>query len=214
MLIADGFQIETVNAQRDRIPVDIEQYSGVVLLGGPMAAYDNVPYLTREQELIRAAIEEELPVLGICLGSQLIAQATGGRVYRGKKKEIGWHDVSLTSAGRSDLFSGIDSGESMKVFQWHGDTYDLPTGARILANSDMYPQAFRIDSAVGIQFHLEVDTGLIQTWTRKYHAELEAEKIKPQDLFPKEEDIDALHAKCKQVYANFSKALVAHRGHA
>jgi GMP synthase (glutamine-hydrolysing) len=95
----DGYKIENIEAQTDPVPSNVQQYAAIIILGGPMAVYDNVEYLKKEQELIRHALKAEIPVLGICLGSQLIAQAIGGKVYRGGKKEIGWSTVEVNSAG-------------------------------------------------------------------------------------------------------------------
>jgi GMP synthase-like glutamine amidotransferase len=98
MFVYDGYRIEKVNAQNDPLPTSPLGYDTIVILGGPMSVYDDLPYLKKEQELIRNAMKNDIPVLGICLGSQLIAQAAGGHVYKGKKKEIGWYNVYLTPA--------------------------------------------------------------------------------------------------------------------
>jgi GMP synthase-like glutamine amidotransferase len=171
-----------------------------------MAVYDNFPYLQKEQELIRNAMKNDTPVLGVCLGSQLIAQAAGGRVYKAKKKEIGWHDVYLTPASSNDIFRGFTD-KMIRVFQWHGDTYDLPANAKILAYSDLCAQAFRIGSAVGIQFHFEVDEHLIRTWTKEYNADLIAEKIRPESMLPARCDLEQLAANCRLMYNNFARVL-------
>lgn len=205
MFLADGFTIDSINAQQDVVPVDVERFAGIVILGGPMAVYDNHSYLVEEQRLIRRAIRNRTPLLGICLGSQLIAQAAGGRVYKGLKKEIGWYDVSLTPAGSSDIFRGL--GSRQRVFQWHGDTYDLPRDATVLAFSESYPQAFRVGSAIGIQFHVEVDDALIKGWTQEYKAELEGEDLQMDRILPKPGDIDALEQKCARVYGNFARLI-------
>lgn len=206
MFLADGFSIDSINAQKDELPDDLERFAGIVILGGPVAVYDDHSYLVEEQNLVRRAIKNRIPLLGICLGSQLIAQAAGGRVYRGLKKEIGWYDVSLTPAGSSDVFLGLGSGRH-RVFQWHGDTYDPPRGATVLATSELYPQAFRVGSAIGIQFHLEVDEALIQRWMHEYRAELEREDLQIDSILPKPGDIDALEQKCARVYGNFSRLI-------
>ena len=206
MFKTDGFEIENVDAKSDPVPESSKGYNAIVILGGPVAVYDNLQYLEREQDLIRDAIGNNTPVLGVCLGSQLIAQAAGGRVYKGKKKEIGWYDVYVTPASSNDIFRGVTD-KTIRVFQWHGDTYDLPTNAKILAYSDLYPQAFRIGSAVGIQFHLEVDGRIIQSWMREYGAEMSAEKINPESVLPTPSDVEQLAARCRLAYNNFSKVL-------
>lgn len=209
--MSDGFQIDTINAQTTVIPNNLDRYGGIIILGGPMAVYDDLQFLLQEQRLIRNAISNNLPTLGICLGSQLIAQATGGRVYKGEKNEIGWHEVSLTPAGRKDIFRGINSGNRTKVFQWHGDTYDLPSDAQILAKTDLYPQAFRVGSAIGIQFHLEVTKEMIALWMKEYREEIRSEDLKPEAILPMSGDIENLTSMCAQVYRNFSMALKGNR---
>lgn len=206
MFVHDGYHIEKVNTPNDAVPTNALGYDAIVILGGPMAVYDNLPYLQKEQELIRNAMKNDTPVLGICLGSQLIAQAGGGRVYKGKKKEIGWYDVYLTPASSNDIFRGFTD-KMIRIFQWHGDTYDLPANAKILAYSDLYPQAFRIGSAVGIQFHFEVDEDLIQTWINEYSGDLVTEKINPESLLPAPKELDELAAQGRRIYANFTRVL-------
>jgi GMP synthase (glutamine-hydrolysing) len=206
MFVHDGYHVEKVNTQNDPVPTSPLGYDSIVILGGPVSVYDDLPYLQKEQELIRNAMKNDTPVLGICLGSQLIAQAAGGRVYKGKKKEIGWYNVYLTPASSNDIFRGFTD-KTIRIFQWHGDTYDLPANAKILAYSDLYPQAFRIGSAVGIQFHFEVDEPLIQTWMKEYSAELIAEKIKPESILPAPCELEELAARCRHIYNNFSRVL-------
>jgi GMP synthase (glutamine-hydrolysing) len=206
MFVSDGYDIQKVNAQNDPVPTSPLGYDAVIILGGPMAVYNNLVYLRKEQELIRNAIKNETPLLGICLGSQLIAQAAGGRVYKGKKKEIGWYNVYLTPASSNDIFRGLTS-KTIRIFQWHGDTYDLPANAKILAYSDLYPQAFRIGSAVGIQFHFEVDKHLIQTWMNEYSDDLITEKIKPESLLPAPTQLEELAIQGRRIYHNFTRVL-------
>jgi GMP synthase (glutamine-hydrolysing) len=140
---------------------------GLVVLGGPMNVdqTDEYPFLAAEVEWIRAALAGQTPVLGICLGSQLLAKAAGARVYPNSVKEIGWYPLELTEAAAHDpLFAGCPAGAT--VFQWHGDTFDLPPSATHLAESAACRhQAFRVgDRAWGLQFHLEVTAEMIETW--------------------------------------------------
>jgi len=207
MFRKDGFEVEIINAPQDSVPVQVSDCSAIVILGGPMSVYDKLPYLQKEQALIRNAVRNNLPLLGVCLGSQLIAQALGGRVFKGTKKEIGWHDVQLSNEGKKGLFLGTEK-TKMRVFQWHGDTYELPKTAATLAYTDLYPQAFKIGSAIGIQFHIEVDNALIEEWIRTYEAEVQMEKIDvKKSIVPAAGDISALEKECKIVYRNFTALL-------
>jgi GMP synthase-like glutamine amidotransferase len=203
---SDGYVIESMEAGT-LVPDDPTNYSAIIILGGYMSVYENLPYLIKEQELIKKANACKVPVLGICLGSQLIAQALGGRVYRGKKKEIGWFDIALTDEGRRDIFRGIMS-KKLKVFQWHGDTFDLPKTATLLATSEHYPQAFRIGTSVGILFHLEIQAKMAEKWVKEYDLELEQEGInKDQILKNRDYEFNNLVDRCKVVYSNFSKMI-------
>jgi GMP synthase (glutamine-hydrolysing) len=163
-----GFRIRYVNfgRQGDARP-DIGRYHGVIVLGGPMNCDEikRYPHLAVETEAIRSAIERGMPVLGICLGAQLIARALGAQVRSNHEKEIGWYDVCPTPAGAHDpLFTHFAATE--KIFQWHGDTFDIPDGAVHLATSaSCINQAFRYgDNVYALQFHLEVDEPLITRW--------------------------------------------------
>ena len=160
LLKNDGFEIESIHAKH--VPIPEKNYSLVVILGAPESANDDLPYLLEEQKLIRKSVEQEIPVLGICLGSQLIAKSFGAKVYAGPKKEIGfYHD--LVADSNSGLFSGFEN--PFTVFHWHGDTFDLPLGASRLAHSETYSnQAFQYKSAVGLQFHMEVNEEMVNLW--------------------------------------------------
>jgi len=165
-----GFRIRYVNFGRhpDTVP-DLDRYHGLIVLGGPMNC-DQVArhrHLATEVAAIQAAIRDGKPVLGICLGSQLLARALGAPVIRHHTKEIGWYDVTPTADGLADpLFRHFQGAE--KIFQWHGDTFAIPHGAvHLAASADCTHQAFRFGHNVyGLQFHLEVDEPLIHRWLR------------------------------------------------
>jgi GMP synthase (glutamine-hydrolysing) len=151
-------------ARGDALPKDVRAVGGVIVLGGPMGAYETEshPFLKTESALVEKAMAAGRPVLGVCLGAQLIAQVLGARVYPGERREVGWAPVQLTDDGRDDpLFAGLD--DSLTVFHFHGDTYELPPDAANLARSSMYEQqAFRWgDTVYGFQFHLEFTESII-----------------------------------------------------
>ncbi len=139
---------------------------GVIVMGGPQSANDSLPGLVAELKLIEQAVVREVPVLGICLGAQLIAKALGARVYRNPEKEIGWAPVYFTAAAERDrIFGGIAS--PANLFHWHGETFDLPAGAQWLAYSDKCRhQAYRFGRNVyGVQFHPEITPEMIADWS-------------------------------------------------
>ena len=151
----------------------IDGFDAMIVLGGPTSVYKDHQYLRDEETLIKEAIAKNIPTLGICLGSQLLAKATGGRVYKGPRKEIGWYTIELTNDGMKDIFNGLK--KCITVFQWHGDTYDLPKGAVTLCKSELHPvQAFRVGCGLGVQFHGEVSKDMVLDWILKYKSELES----------------------------------------
>lgn len=164
-----GISIEFADLYREGAAMpDVGSAAGLIFMGGPMSANDDLGYLRQEIACIRQAVGRGQPVLGVCLGSQLLAKALGAGVYKNSAKEIGWFDVQLTDAGRQDaLLSGLDSPET--VFHWHGETFDLPDGATWLAYSERCRhQAFRVGSnTYGLQFHLEVTPEMIADWCRQ-----------------------------------------------
>ena len=178
-----GFRIRYVNFGRhpDARP-ELDGYSGLVILGGPMSAYEvEQGHLATEVGLIRTALEKNLPVLGICLGAQLIAKALGAKVRPNRVPEIGWYGVSLTEEGRKDpLFSHFNNTETL--FQWHADTFHIPRKAVRLAGSpDCRNQAFRFgDRVYGFQFHLEVDEPLIERWLSVPVHKAELKNLQPR----------------------------------
>jgi len=144
-----------------------DRVEGLVVMGGPMGAYerDKHPFLAEESSLIAELVRRDRPVLGVCLGAQLLAQALGARVFPGHGPEIGFGFVELTAEGKRDAVFGPD-GPSVPVFHWHADTFDLPAEATLLASSAEYPhQAFRFGThAYGLQFHVEPDSDIWSAW--------------------------------------------------
>lgn len=161
-----GLQFDYVDLVREPdAAVNLEAARGLVFMGGPMSANDDLAYIHRELALIERAAAAGKPILGVCLGAQLVAKALGARVYRNPVKEIGWYPITWTeAAGRDRLLAGLAGEET--VFHWHGETFDLPAGAEWLASSPACRhQAFRWgDSAYGFQFHLEVTPEMISDW--------------------------------------------------
>jgi GMP synthase (glutamine-hydrolysing) len=181
----DGIRPEYVDAESLPDERLADPVGSLIVLGGPMGAYDvdRHAFLRTEIDLIRAFLTTERPVLGICLGAQLLAAAAGARIYPGEHgKEIGWAPVQLTEAGVIDpLWAGFPA--SFDTFHWHGDTFDLPADAELLARTERYVQAFRLGpAAYGVQFHPEVVPAQLQSWIRAYRLELERERLASEDV--------------------------------
>ncbi len=144
---------------------ELRDSQALILMGGPMSANDPDPWVATEIDLIRHAVDREIPTLGICLGAQMIAKALGARVYRNPVKEIGWYQTYWTDAGRRDpVLGGFP--DPVNIFQWHGETFEMPAGAELLAYTKTCTnQAFRAGKTVyGLQFHPEVTPEMIGNW--------------------------------------------------
>ena len=176
-----AWQVETVELEKgDKFPEVYSAIEAVIVLGGPMNVYeeDKFPFLKAEDAFIKKAIKQEIPILGICLGAQLLAKACGARISRAEHNEIGWYKVSLTEQGRQDaLFRNINN--ELDILQWHNDTFQLPERAELLVTSEVCKnQAFRVGkNAYGLQFHIEVTPNMVESWIKEYLDNSDPAKI-------------------------------------
>jgi GMP synthase-like glutamine amidotransferase len=170
----------------DVVPVDVSGYDSLVVMGGTMCAASDDGFPTRRAELalLHDALAHSVPVLGVCLGAQLLAAAAGGRVYPGTNGlEMGWLAIEPTASAKTDrLFFGL--GSSVTVLHWHSDTFDLPPGSVHLARSERYAhQAFRVgETAWGLQFHLEVDDDAVTAFAEAFGHDPGVPAATPQML--------------------------------
>lgn len=167
VLHAHGAELVRVEIDEGEQLPELRDFDGIVAMGGPMSVNDEAeqPWLVEEKRLIARAVQSGMPYWGVCLGVQLLASSLGARVYPGAEPEVGLLPVLLTEAARVDpVFAGLP--DELLTLQWHGDTFDLPAGAVLLAGSPLFPhQAFRVgSSAYGVQFHLEVSPELAREW--------------------------------------------------
>ena len=163
-----GIRIKYINFGRDPLQqTSVEGYDGLVILGGPMNVdqAERYPHIHHEIELIQSAMQKKIPILGICLGAQLIAKAVGASVTKNACREIGWYELHPTQEGLQDALIQHFSDKEM-IFQWHGDTFSLPDHAvKLVSGITCQNQAFKLDNHVyGFQFHLEVDEPLVERW--------------------------------------------------
>jgi len=164
---------------------NVNNIDWLIVMGGPMGVYDEAqyPWLAEEKAFIREAIEKGKTVIGICLGSQLIAEVLGAKVYPNKQKEIGWFDLELTTEGKNqEVLAGFE--EKFPVFHWHGDTFDLPAGSKHLFQSEVTAnQAFLYkEKVLGLQFHFEVTTQTLHEMVQNGISELAgSETIQPAE---------------------------------
>ena len=152
----------------EALPSDTRDMSGLILLGGPMSVNEPHEWIAQELELIREAAANRLPVLGHCLGGQLISKALGGTISANATKEIGWFEVACEAPSWCDRLP-----RHFSAFHWHGEIFTVPSGATSLFASDHCPQqGFAYDRMLALQFHLEITATMLPQWCQRYHEEL------------------------------------------
>jgi GMP synthase-like glutamine amidotransferase len=153
------------------VPRNLDGTSGLVFMGGPMSVHDPLPWVAPEVDLIQRAHAQSMPVLGHCLGAQLITLALGGKVFTGTTKEIGWLSIDITPNTSAQAFFGNTS--TLEVFHWHGEQCSLPNNATRLASTSITEnQAYLHGNTLALQFHLEVNEAMVQHWCEVHADEL------------------------------------------
>ncbi len=173
-LRSQGADVDTHRIDLEQRDVDLTPYDLIVSLGSEFAAFDETkPFVVSEAKLMRRAVDEDVPVLGLCFGGQMLARVLGAEVYRSNEAEIGW--LPVRSADPDLVPNG-------PWFQWHFDVFTAPPGATVVAETDAGPQAFVAGRSLGLQFHPEVTTEIMDDWVRVYRHELDADGVDPDDL--------------------------------
>lgn len=214
-LVRRGIVCREIDLSRgDQLPPSLDGIEAVVSLGGPMNVYEEGkhPFLKAEHVFIQNVLKAEIPFLGICLGSQLLAKACQAVVTKSPKKEVGFDGIQLTKEGMKDpLFKGL-AGE-FDVYQWHEDMWMVPTGAVLLATAKGCPhQAFKVGPcAYGFQFHIEITEQTVREWCDEYFSSTDAEamKKKQQMLNDYSQKKLAYSAVADRIYGNLLKLIAA-----
>lgn len=198
----------------EAVPSDARTFSGLALMGGPMSANDDLPWNAPLLRLLRGAVAADVPVLGHCLGGQLLARALGAEVMRTQRPEIGWGEVSVTDAPEARSWFGRR--DSFTTFQWHYEVFGLPQGAtRVLTNHGNPEQAYAKGMHIGFQSHIEMTRSMVETWCRTGAAELPASTVgatqsRSDILADVDARLSALARVADDVYAHWATGLVRH----
>jgi GMP synthase-like glutamine amidotransferase len=195
-----------------KVPRDARAYSGLVFMGGPMSVNDDLPWIVPALGLIADAVRQDVPVLGHCLGGQLMARAFGGRVQRAPAKEIGWGEVAVAENAVAREWLGPVT--AFEAFHWHGEAFAIPPGAtRVLENARCTNQGFALGRHFGMQCHVEMTEALVRDWVRGGAAEIAASRDSPAVQDPEEIERDlerrvaALHAVADRIYDQWVEGL-------
>jgi GMP synthase-like glutamine amidotransferase len=196
-----------------KVPKDVRKFSGLAFMGGPMSVNDDhIAWLRAELELAREAVRKDVPMIGHCLGGQLMSKALGGEVTRAKVKEIGWGEVQVSDNGVAKSWFGPVS--AFESFHWHGETFAIPPGGtRILGNAHCANQAFALGRHLGMQCHVEMTEAMVKSWCRGGADEIEESKSSPGVQSPQrieknlEEKIGALHRVADRLYDRWTEGL-------
>ncbi len=194
----------------ERAPSSMQPYAGLAVLGGPMSVNDDLPSLRTSEALIREARDEGKPVIGHCLGGQLIASALGARVAVADSPEIGWTAIRLGDGPEARAWFAEFAGTERDALQWHYDAFSLPEGATLLAaNAACRVQAFAVHNLLAMQFHIEIDRNKLASWARTGKAELAVLRDEPHVQQARRIAADipkrmpASHELADRIYANF-----------
>jgi GMP synthase-like glutamine amidotransferase len=181
------------------VPATLEDCSGLVFMGGPMSVNDSLPWIEQEQSLIRLAQAGNLPILGHCLGGQLISRALGGTIGPNPVKEIGWHGVRKCNTPAADRWLAGLPDETV-LFHWHGETFSIPAGAElILENDNCAHQAFTIGNTLALQCHVEMTLPMVSEWATLYGQELQETSMTVQSAEQMATDLPARIAAAQRV---------------
>ena len=205
------FQVVALD-EGQAVPRDVRRFAGLCFMGGPMSVNDDLPWIAPALELIREAVRKDVPLLGHCLGGQLMSRALGGAVGPNPAKEIGWGDVRVCDNSVARAWLGELS--VFESFHWHGETFSIPPGAtRVLENDHCANQAFAIGNHLGMQCHVEMTPELIRSWVKSGVDEMAASAASPGVQRAEEIDrdlerrVEALHAVADRIYDRWTAAL-------
>lgn len=176
--------------QNHPVPPQVNDVSGLVFMGGPMSVNDSLPWIEQECRLIRHAVKQNIPVLGHCLGGQLICKALGGEVGPNPVREIGWFPVRRIVGEAADNWLG-DLPQEFIAFHWHGETFSIPPGAAHLLESELCPhQGFAIGATLALQCHVEMTAPMVREWADRYRDELVQPSSSVQSAQSMVEDVE------------------------
>ena len=197
----------------DKLPATTRDFSGIAVMGGPMSANDELPWIPCVLDTIREAMAADIPVIGHCLGGQLMSRALGGTVSRNPVKEIGWGDVAVADNAEAGRWFG-DGLRGFTTFQWHGDTFSIPPGATaVLSSPHCANQAFVVGRHLGLQCHVEMNRAMVESWCASGAREISesagpavqsAEEIR-RDL---DQRLARLHDIADRLYARWAAGLL------
>jgi len=204
-----GHQLTTIRLDQGEIlPADCSAFDGLIIMGGPQSANDDSDYIQAEIAWVKQAQQRGLPMLGICLGAQIMARAAGADITPSPVRELGWFPVYHT-VENDPLFAGMPEG--MAVFQWHGETFSLTDAMTLIATHPQVPaQAFRLGRAqYGLQFHVEVSEAIIEMWIAHGESEREALGIEGISLLHRETSLylDAMQQFCRAMVGIWLKEI-------
>ncbi|PPD11315.1 type 1 glutamine amidotransferase [Methylophilus sp.] len=197
----------------ETVPASVDGFSGIVLMGGPMSVNDDLPWIPPLLQLIRQAVEKDVPLLGHCLGGQLISKALGGVVSKNPVKEIGWGQVQVADhPAARDWFGDL---QGFNSFHWHGETFTVPEGAtHVLSSPYCANQAYVMGKHIGLQCHIEMTPDMVKMWTEQWKNDIATSAASPAVqrahtmLADVEDDCEVLHGVADKVYSRWIQGLV------